>query len=135
MAWAGESSGTPSVLGNCSRPALADAVRSVYVSQLGGWPTQSQLPIVYTPLYNISFYGVRRQRQRWPGHDRACSASMHECAWPSQVEKFHPFDSTKFGKVVNNLVHRGVLKASQVQRPSMLAHCVSHSAWILRCTT
>ena len=40
--------------------------------------------------------------------------SMQLLTWPSQVERFHPFDSTKFGKVVSNLVHRGVLKPSQV---------------------
>ena len=38
------------------------------------------------------------------------------CAWPLQLERIHPFDSQKFGKVVHNLQAAGVLKASQVRR-------------------
>ena len=47
----------------------------------------TQLPMVYSKLYNIGFCGI---------------------------ENFHPFDSKKFSKIVANLTARGLLKICQV---------------------
>ena len=47
----------------------------------------TQLPIVYSKLYNIGFCGI---------------------------ENFHPFDSKKFSKIVANLTARGLLRPCQV---------------------
>lgn len=49
--------GKPVPLGQCCRPALAQTVQAQY-KQLGGWLTASQVPIVYSPVYNIGFLGV-----------------------------------------------------------------------------
>ncbi|KAG2455039.1 hypothetical protein HYH02_000864 [Chlamydomonas schloesseri] len=50
----------------------------------GAWPVgPEQLPVVYHPSYNISFFGI---------------------------EKLHPFDSGKFAKVVKALKREGVLR-------------------------
>ncbi len=54
-----------------SRPDVAARIRGQY-GALGGWPTPEKLPIVYHPAYNIGFLGL---------------------------EKLHPFDSKKYGKV------------------------------------
>lgn len=48
----------------------------------------SQLPMVYSKLYNIGFCGI---------------------------ENFHPFDSKKFSKIVANLTARGLLRHCQVR--------------------
>lgn len=54
---------------------------------LGGWPSAAQLPVVYDPSYNISFWGL---------------------------ENLHPFDSKKFQRVLALLEGRGVLTAAQL---------------------
>lgn len=48
----------------------------------GGWKKNTQLPIVYHPDYNVSFFGL---------------------------EKLHPFDSCKFQKVVAGLKSNKVI--------------------------
>ncbi|PNW84775.1 hypothetical protein CHLRE_03g158200v5 [Chlamydomonas reinhardtii] len=48
----------------------------------GAWPGPEQLPLVYHPNYNISFFGI---------------------------EKLHPFDAGKFAKVVKALKRDGVV--------------------------
>ncbi|KAG2440273.1 hypothetical protein HXX76_004385 [Chlamydomonas incerta] len=48
------------------------------------WPGPEQLPVVYHPNYNISFFGI---------------------------EKLHPFDAGKFAKVVKTLNRDGVLRS------------------------
>ena len=56
-----------------SRPEVAARLREggAY-ALLGGWPSAGKLPVVYSPLYNISFLGI---------------------------ENLHPFDSKKYKRV------------------------------------
>ncbi|EFJ48813.1 hypothetical protein VOLCADRAFT_59975 [Volvox carteri f. nagariensis] len=56
----------------------------------GPWPGPCQLPVVYHPSYNISFFGV---------------------------EKLHPFDSCKYGKVMSALKKQHVLREGQTVQP------------------
>ncbi|GLC37260.1 hypothetical protein PLESTB_001142700 [Pleodorina starrii] len=64
---------------------------AAYTDVCGGpWPGPEQLPVVYHPSYNISFFGV---------------------------EKLHPFDSCKFGKVLTALKKQGVLREGQTVLP------------------
>lgn len=81
-----EAHGMPARLGTCSRPDLADKVKSNYV-ELGGWCSK-KLPIAYADIYNIGFMGL---------------------------ERFHPFDSKKFGKVVRNLEASELISPAQVR--------------------
>ncbi|GIL45353.1 hypothetical protein Vafri_2603 [Volvox africanus] len=67
------------------------SLSSAYSDVCGGtWPGSIQLPVVYHPSYNISFFGI---------------------------EKLHPFDSCKYGKVVSALKKQGVLQEGQTVRP------------------
>lgn len=52
-----------------------------------GWPRNAAecQPVVYSPLYNVSFAGL---------------------------EKLHPFDACKFKKIVHTLTRRGVIKGT-----------------------
>ncbi|GIL78729.1 hypothetical protein Vretimale_366 [Volvox reticuliferus] len=64
---------------------------SSYSDVCGGtWPGPTQLPVVYHPSYNISFFGI---------------------------EKLHPFDSCKYSKVVSALKNQGVLSDGQTVLP------------------
>ncbi|KAK9829290.1 hypothetical protein WJX72_004978 [[Myrmecia] bisecta] len=71
----------------CARPALVAEVRAQY-GELGGWRAPHQVPMVYNDIYNIGFMGI---------------------------ERFHPFDSHKFGKVV-----RALGKAKLVSRDQLV---------------
>jgi len=48
------------------------------------------VPIIYHPQYNITFFGI---------------------------EKLHPFDSTKYGRVFDMLVERGLIDPKRIVRP------------------
>ena len=61
---------------------------------LGAWRAPRQLPLVYHPSYNITLGGL---------------------------ERFHPFDSAKFVKIVRLLQDSGLVKSGQVRR----RHCSS----------
>ncbi len=75
---------------------MAAAVRGAY-ADLGGWPADTQLPICYSPAYNISFWGL---------------------------ERLHPFDSKKFQHVLALLEARGVLSAGQLVEAQEATHAV-----------
>ena len=57
-------------------------------SELGAWTQPGQLPLVYSEQFNIRCFGL---------------------------EKYHPFDSTKFTKVVQGLLDEGLIRREQVQ--------------------
>lgn len=63
-----------------------EKIRGSY-ADLGGWKRADQIPIVYSDTYNIGFFGV---------------------------EKFHPFDSNKFKKVVRALQSARLFTRGQV---------------------
>ncbi|KAG2483195.1 hypothetical protein HYH03_017930 [Edaphochlamys debaryana] len=65
---------------------------AAYADVLEGteWPRPDQRPIVYHPRYNISFFGL---------------------------EKLHPFDAGKFGKVVAALAAQGLVEPTQLVQP------------------
>lgn len=73
------------------RPEAAARARTEYGS-LGSWPEPDKLPIVYSPVYNIGFFGL---------------------------EKLHPFDSKKYAHVcvvgagAGSWVWRGVQQQAQ----------------------
>lgn len=73
---------------------MAQALRDKY-ADLGGWPSAAQLPVLYSPAYNISFYGV---------------------------ERLHPFDSKKFQHVLSILERGGVLQVGQLVRAHEATH-------------
>lgn len=80
----GHSGGTQAHATNISVPCMT-----------GRWKTNSQLPIVYHPNYNISFLGL---------------------------EKLHPFDSCKFQKVVAGLKTNGIIESTeQLVQPSAVS--------------
>jgi hypothetical protein len=81
-----DAQGRPAPFGRCSRRELADRIRTNYDVLCSA---STKLPIAYADAYNIGFLGL---------------------------ERFHPFDSTKFGKVVNNLVSSRILSRAQVYR-------------------
>lgn len=82
------------LLSSC-RPDVAAAVRNAY-NDLGGWPASSQLPITYSPAYNIGFWGL---------------------------EQLHPFDSKKFQHVLALLeAENGVLSAGQLVQAQEATH-------------
>ena len=58
----------PNVLGKCSRPDVANAIKPQY-TQLVGNSRPDALPIVYSDVYNIGFLGV------WPSPTALPSAS------------------------------------------------------------
>ncbi|KAI7842582.1 hypothetical protein COHA_003686 [Chlorella ohadii] len=91
-----EPSARPSAFAACARPDVAAAVRGAY-ADLGGWPVDTQLPICYSPAYNISFWGL---------------------------ERLHPFDSKKFQHVLALLEARGVLSAGQLVEAQEATHAV-----------
>ncbi|GLI64246.1 hypothetical protein VaNZ11_007445, partial [Volvox africanus] len=67
------------------------SLSSAYSDVCGStWPDSTQLPVVYHRSYNISFFGI---------------------------EKLHPFDSCKYGKVVSALKKQGVLQEGQTVLP------------------
>lgn len=59
---------------------------------VGGWPAPGKLPVVYSPAYNIRFWGI---------------------------ENLHPFDSKKFQHIVRLLERDGVLAARQLAEPAL----------------
>uniref|UniRef100_A0A7R9V615 Histone deacetylase domain-containing protein n=1 Tax=Chlamydomonas euryale TaxID=1486919 RepID=A0A7R9V615_9CHLO len=72
------------------RPAVAGRCLERYRDVLKAWPTPKQLPIVYSPRYNITFLGL---------------------------EKLHPFDSAKYEKIVKTLQKRGLFAKQQLVEP------------------
>ncbi|KAK9826406.1 hypothetical protein WJX81_000560 [Elliptochloris bilobata] len=73
----------------CGRPAAVPGVRKG-CADLGAWTTAGQLPLVYSETYNIRCLGL---------------------------ERFHPFDSTKFVKVVQGLLDEGLVSRNQFVEP------------------
>jgi len=51
----------------------------------------TQIPIFYSPIYNMSFLGI---------------------------EKLHPFDSKKYGRIFHILTRKGIIQEDQVVEPS-----------------
>lgn len=78
----------------CARPDIAEALRPRY-ADLGEWPSASQLPVVYSPAYNIGFWGL---------------------------ENLHPFDSKKFQRVLAILTEAGVLQPGQLVAAGEATH-------------
>eukprot|EP00803_Ostreobium_quekettii_P010121 evm.model.scf_379.8 EVM.evm.TU.scf_379.8 scf_379:54580-57443(+) len=79
----------PRPLCSSARPGVAAGMRAAY-ADLGPWPSDGQLPLVYSPNYNITFFGV---------------------------ERLHPFDACKFRRVAEGLVAGGVVGRGQFVEP------------------
>ncbi|CAK0781151.1 hypothetical protein CVIRNUC_005298 [Coccomyxa viridis] len=77
-------------MGRCSRPDTAKAIQPHYKQLIGNLGAQA-LPIVYSDVYNIGFLGI---------------------------ERMHPFDSRKFGKVMRALQNEGFFNAEQLVAPT-----------------
>uniref|UniRef100_A0A6B2LJD5 Histone deacetylase domain-containing protein n=1 Tax=Arcella intermedia TaxID=1963864 RepID=A0A6B2LJD5_9EUKA len=63
-----------------------------FYAQLG-LVTTKKVPLVYSPRYNIKFFGL---------------------------EKFHPFDSCKYEKIYSSLVQNGVVNKDETIEPSRI---------------
>ncbi|GAX83362.1 hypothetical protein CEUSTIGMA_g10787.t1 [Chlamydomonas eustigma] len=73
------------------KPSVTSTICNEYKDVLDSWPdSKHQLPLVYSPKYNITFFGI---------------------------EKLHPFDSAKFGKIVQALQTQCSIKSSQFVTP------------------
>lgn len=72
--------------------AIQDAYSDLFTA---GWPAADKLPVVYSPAYNLSFWGL---------------------------EKLHPFDSQKFRRVVALLEDGGVLSERQLVPATEASH-------------
>jgi histone deacetylase 11 len=79
----------PPVLANCARPA---AFRAAAAALYGAddWPGAGRLPVVFDDTYNIRLFGL---------------------------ERLHPFDSCKFGRVVALLEAAGALRREELVAP------------------
>ena len=75
---------------------MGEAIRGRY-EDLGGWPAATQLPIVYSPAYNIGFWGL---------------------------ERLHPFDAKKYQHVLSLLEAGGVLAPAQLVAAAEAGHAV-----------
>ena len=73
----------------CANVELANKLREFYAG-VGQWWQQGKLPVVYHQSYNITFFGL---------------------------EKLHPFDSAKYGRVLDILAKEGVLQRCETVEP------------------
>mmetsp|Transcript_38196 Transcript_38196/g.85123 ORF Transcript_38196/g.85123 Transcript_38196/m.85123 type:complete len:433 (-) Transcript_38196:357-1655(-) len=69
----------------------ASSISTSYQDVVATWPDMAKhIPLVYSPQYNVSFFGV---------------------------EKLHPFDSCKFSKVIRSLCDQGLISTQQLVAP------------------
>ncbi|KAG1652546.1 hypothetical protein FOA52_007137 [Chlamydomonas sp. UWO 241] len=93
QAAAAAGTGPSSAFWELRRPSVASRISSRYGDVLKSWPAadqQQHLPLVYSPKYNITFFGI---------------------------EKLHPFDSAKFSKIARSLTASGLVAHSQLVEP------------------
>lgn len=88
-----------------SREHISRQLQSQLPAKVGEWPSAEKLPLIYHPRHNISFFGI---------------------------EKLHPFDAQKYGRIVAGLTdaklvhtdqarHMNVINAARVSQPSTAA--------------
>ncbi len=80
----------PPVLANCARPAAFRAAAAALYGADDDWPGAGRLPIVFDDAYNIRLFFL---------------------------ERLHPFDSCKFGRVVALLEAAGALRRETLVAP------------------